>query len=136
MYLSPWRCAFLVQLDPRHLRGKIPHSLAATMGLKSVEPLTKHQKAITANLMFHIYRKHHSHLRTSIGQLLVGDFFFAMISCKYSTNPKGENKTKRILRKKYIKLYRKPCELLHSTVCIHLSDKVSLTFQTQKNDQV
>ena len=32
-----------------------------------------------------------------------------------------------------IKLYSKQCDLLHSSVYIHLSDKVSLTFRTQNN---
>ena len=59
--------------------------------------------------------------------------FFGMLSCEYSATPKGENKLTRILRKGYIRFYRKRHELLKSRGCIHLLDKVSLAFRNQKN---
>ena len=100
---------------------------------KSVDPLKKHKKAIPSKLVFHIYRKQHSHLRTAIGQLIAGDFLFGMKSCKYFATPKGENKQTYILRKGGIRFYSKQRGLPHSSGCIHLADKVSPTFRAQKN---
>ena len=39
-------------------------------GYKYVEPPTKHQKAIPAKLVLHIYKKKYSHLSTAITQLI------------------------------------------------------------------
>ena len=102
-------------------------------GYKSLDPPKKHQKSIQTKLVFHIYKKHYSHLSTAIGKLIVGAFFFGIRSCEYSTKPKQENKQTRILQKGDIRLYRKQRELLYSRDCIHLEYKVSLTFRTQKN---
>ena len=101
-------------------------------GYKSVDPPTKHQKAILAKLVFHIYKKKYSHLSTAIRKLISGEFFFDMKSCKYSTTPKGGHKRTCILRKGGIKFYRKRRKLSHSSRRLHLSDKVSPTFWTQK----
>ena len=43
-----------------------------------MDTLTKNQKAIPENLVFHIYKKKYSHLSTAIGQLIAGAFFFGM----------------------------------------------------------
>ena len=56
-----------------------------------------------------------------------------MQSCEYSTNPKGEDKRTRILQKGDIRFYRKRRELSHNSGILHLADKVSPTFHTQKN---
>ena len=94
---------------------------------------TKHQKSIPSKLMFHIYRKHHSHLSTSIGKLLLGAFLFGMWSCEYPTTPKGENKQTRILQKGYVRFYRKRRNMPQRNGGIHMVEKLSLTFLTQKN---
>ena len=114
--------------------GKISVVLKQQLrGYKSVDPPTKHQKAIPGKLVFHIYKKQHSHLSTTIGQLIAGDFFLGMRSCKYYKNPKGENNQTRILWKGDIRFYRKLCELLYGSGCIHLADKVSPIFRTHDN---
>ena len=56
-----------------------------------------------------------------------------MWSCKYSTTPKGEDKNTRILQKGDIRFYRKHRELSHGSGILHLADKVSQTFRTQKD---
>ena len=93
----------------------------------------KHQKAITAKLVLHIYKRTNTHLNTAIGQLITGAFFFGMRSCKYSTTPKGEDKRTRILQKGDIHFYIKLRKLSHDSGILHLADKVSPTFHTQKN---
>ena len=47
--------------------------------------------------------------------------------------PKGGAKPTRILRKGSIRFYRKCHKLTHNSIRIHLVDKVSPTFSTQKN---
>ena len=62
--------------------GGEKYPTAETTGLKISGPPTKHQKAILAKLVFHIYRKQHSHLSTAIGKIIAGEFFFGMQSCE------------------------------------------------------
>ena len=101
-------------------------------GYKTLDPTTKHQKYIPAKLVLHIYRQTNTYLNTDICQLITGAFFFGMWSCKYSTNPKGEDKCTRILQKGGICFYRKRRELSHDSGILHMSDKVSPTFCTHK----
>ena len=102
-------------------------------GYKTLDPPTKHQKAIPAKLILHIYKRTDTHLNTSIGQLTAGSFFFGMRSCEYSTTHKGEDECTRILQKGDISFYRKRRELYHDSGILHLADKVSPTLRTQKN---
>ena len=102
-------------------------------GYKTLDPTTKHQNAIPAKLFLHIYKRTDTHLNTSIGELIAGAFFFAVRSCKYSSTPKGEDKLTLILQKGDISFYRKRIELSHDSGILHLSNKVSPTFRTQKN---
>ena len=102
-------------------------------GYKTLDPTTKHQKYIPAKLVLHIYKQTNTHLNTSICQLIAGECFFGMRSCEYSKNPKGEDKRTHILQKGDIHFYRKRRELSHNSGILHLADKVSLPFRTQKN---
>ena len=79
-----------------------------------------------------MYKRANTHMNTAIGQLAAGAFFFGMQYCKYSTTPKGEDKHTRILQKGDIHLYRKRCKISHNSGILHLADKVSLKFRTQK----
>ena len=96
-------------------------------------PTTKHKKAIPEKLILHIHKKTNTYLKTAIGQLIAGAFFFGMRSCKHWTTPKGEDKCTRIIQKGDICFYRKRRELSHNSGILHLANKFSLTFLTQKN---
>ena len=98
-----------------------------------MDPPTNHHKAIPAKLFLHIYKQTDKHLNTAIGQLIANKFFFGMRSCEYSTTPKGEDKLTRILQKGDICFYRKRRVLSHDSGILHLADKVSQAFRTQKN---
>ena len=102
-------------------------------GYQTLDPTTKHQKATPTKLVLHIYKRTNTHMNTAIGQLIVGVFFFGMRSCLYSTTTKGDNKNIRILQKGDIRFYRKRRELSHDSGTLHMDDKVSLEFRTQKN---
>ena len=119
--------------EPRVLRSKILIPPATTQGLQNARPTKKNQKAIPAKLVLHIYKRTDTHLNTAIGQLTAGEFFFVMLSFRYSSNPKGEDKITLILQKGYIRFYRERIELFHNSGILHLADKVSPTFGTQKN---
>ena len=98
-----------------------------------MDATTKHKKAIPSKLVLHIYERTNTNLNTSMGQLIEGAFFFGMRSCEYSETPKGEDKCTRILNKGNIRFYRKRHTLSHNSGILHLADKVSSTFRTQKN---
>ena len=83
--------------------------------------------------MLHIYNKTNTHLNTDIGKLIAGAFFFGMQLCEYSTTPKGDKKITHILQKGDIQFYIKRHELTQDSRILHLDDKVSPTFCTQKN---
>ena len=102
-------------------------------GYKTLDPTTKHQKAIPAKIVLHIYKRTNTHLNTDIVQLISGAYFFGMRSCKYLTTPKGEDKITQILQKGDIRFYRKRRKLSHGIGTLHLDDNVSLTFRAQKN---
>ena len=72
-------------------------------------------------------------MNTSIGQLIIGAFFFGMRSCEYLTTLKGEDKLTFILQKGGISFYRKRRQLSHDSGILHLADKFSPTICTQKN---
>ena len=55
------------------------------------------------------------------------------MTCEYSTTTKGEDKHTHILQKGDIRFYRKCRELYHNSGILHLADKVSSAFRTQKN---
>ena len=113
--------------------GKISLLLQRQLrGYKTLDPTTKHQKYIPATLVLHIYKWTNTHMKTAIGQMIAGTFFFGMRSCNSSTTPKGEEKRTRILQKGDIHFYRKRRELLHDSGKLHLEDKVSLKFFTQE----
>ena len=102
-------------------------------GYKTLDQTTKHPKAIPQNLVLHIYKRTNTHMNTSIDQMIAGAFFFSMRYCTYSTNTKGENKHTRILQKGGIRFYSKRRELSHDNGILHMADKVSPEFCTQKN---
>ena len=56
-----------------------------------------------------------------------------MQSCKYSKNPKREDKLTHILQKGDIRFYRKLRKPSHDSGILHMDDKVSPEFRTQKN---
>ena len=100
---------------------------------KTLDPPKKYQKSIPEKLVLHIYKRTGTHLNISIGQLIAGAFFFSMRSCEYYTTPKGEERFTCILQKGDIRLHRKRRELSHDSGMLHIPDKASPTFRTQKN---
>ena len=119
----------------RCIRTKIPYPPESNTGVQiSGPPPMKHQKAIPSKLVFHIYRKQHSLMSSTMGQLITGAFFFGVWSCEYYTNLKAENKRTRILRNIDSRFYIKLRKLIYSSGWIHLADKVYPTFRTHNND--
>ena len=51
-------------------------------GYMSLDPPTKHQKAIPTKLVLHTYKQKNTHLNTSISKLIAGTFFFIVLSCE------------------------------------------------------
>ena len=93
----------------------------------------KHQNTIPAKLVLHIYSQTNTHMNIPIGQLISGSFLSGMQSYEYSTTPKGEQKYTCILQKGDIRFDRKRPEFSHNSGILHLANKVSTTFHTQKN---
>ena len=96
-------------------------------GYKTLDPTTKHQKAIPAKLVLNIYKRTDTHLNTAIGQLITGAFSSA---CGHASTPpllKGRTNAHAFY------LYRKRRELSHDSGILHLADKVSPAFRMHKN---
>ena len=117
---------------PGFLMSNILTTTSTTQGLQNDRPNNQTSEIYTRKIVLHIYKRINTHLNTAISQLITGAFFFGIRSCEYSTTPKWEDKCTRILQKGGIHFYRKRRELPHCSGILHLYEKVSLTFSTQK----
>ena len=97
MYLSPSGHNFGANLTTEFSGQTSLLLLRQLRGYKTLDPTTKHQKAIPEKLVLHIYKRTNTHLNTVIVHLTAGTFFFGIWSCKYLTTPKGEDKRTRNL---------------------------------------
>ena len=101
-------------------------------GYKTPDPTTKHQKDIPENPVLHIYKQKNTHLNTSIGQLIAGAFSLAWYPMSTQLPPKGRTHTHTSFRRGIYHFYRKCHKLPHDSGILHLDDKVSPIFRTQK----
>ena len=119
--------------EHRVLRSNILTPRATTQGIENAIPNNQTpeiytSKASPTHLQAEKHTPEHSHWSTDRRRI-----FFSMRSCEYYTTPKGEDKRTRILQKRDIRFYRNCRELSHESGILHIADKVSQTFFTQKN---
>ena len=102
-------------------------------GFKHSDPSSTPQKAVSPRVIRAIAAATDTPLDRTIGQLVVGAFFFAMRSCEYSS-VYGERRTK-LLKLRNICFYKNNRELAAASPFLHLADCVSITFFFQKHEQ-
>ena len=123
-------------LSPIHDKaGCLLHYLLGCQlrGFKNSDPNPTPQKAVSPTVIRAIASTTDTPLDQAIGQLIVGAFFFAMHSCKYSS-VSGKRCTK-LLELRNMRFYTNNRELSAASTFLHLADCVSITFFFQKNEQ-
>jgi len=107
--------------------------LRQTRGYKKHEPPTKHQKALPPRVYCHILRTARTQLAREKAHLLCGAFFFAYLSCEYSTvNGACMTDTIRVTN---VCFFNGKRDLRHDNPFLHLAENVSVKFQSQKNGE-
>ena len=107
-------------------------------GYKNQDPGPKHQKAINPDVIDQLVRQGaDTELGRAVGQLGTGAFFFACRSCEYLKVSGDENKNRRtkILCLRNIRFFRNCREMSHDNPELLNADRVSITFEYQKNDE-
>jgi len=118
--------------DPRvDKSGKLAHLLYCQFpGYKNLDPGVKPQKALTTSILHHVCSLATSEVDKAMNSLVIGAFFFAMRSCKYSKT-KGVKCTKLLTLRNICFFYGRQ-EIPHSSSQIKRADTVSISFEYQK----
>ena len=104
---------------------------------KNRDPKENPEKALPACILQRIALNQTTDFTRAVSQLSIGAFFFACRSCEYLKVPKPHDKRTKLLTLKNIAFYKNGTQLhhqLHSSI-LHTAESVSITFETQKNDQ-
>ena len=120
--------------DPRHGEHDTDTSEQLKLlyrGYGKNDPAIKQQKALTPSFFKFMYKNAITPRQQAIALLCIGAFFWACRSCKYST-VKGERHTK-ICKLRNIRFFIGNRELHHNDTDLANADKVTWTFEDQKN---
>ena len=99
------------------------------------DPKAKQEKAIPICVIELIALKTSTELQRAISQLIIGAFFLACRSCKFLKVPKQEQHQTKQLQLGNIAFYKDGNIIPHNSPQINLADCVSLTFESQKNEE-
>ena len=102
-------------------------------GYANKDPPTKQQKALTPSFYRQLFHRSTSHRTIALSLLCISAFFWACRSCEYSKAP-SERKTK-LCRVKNIRFFSGTRELSHSDPNLINAERVTWTFEDQKNDE-
>jgi hypothetical protein len=102
-------------------------------GYRNLDPSKQPQKAIPLTLLNFIRSTAITHIDIASANLLIGAFFFAMRSCKYSKT-EGTRKIK-IISIQHVSFFIDNIEINHSDPRLHLADYIRITFVSQKTDK-
>ena len=119
--------------DPRHNRdGKTDRFITSILrSFRRHDPKEKAQKAVTPQLLQHLYNRSKTAFATHIANLCNGAFFFACRSCEYSKTT-GTRKTKTLTPRNIV--FRNKHRTITNRKQFASADSVSITFVAQKND--
>ena len=108
-------------------------------GFESADPKRTHQKAIPIKVLQEVLRlakESGESFSLSIAHLAIGAYLFAMRSCEYTkTCFDEENKRTKILRLRNIRFFIRRQLLPHDDKRIFQADRVTITFEWQKNQE-
>jgi len=102
-------------------------------GYSNQDPAPRPEKAINGDVILELVRNGTTELSRAVGQLATAAFFFACRSCEY-LSVSGQRRTK-LLCLRNIRFYMNKRELPHSDPDLANADRVSVTFEFQKNDE-
>ena len=102
-------------------------------GYSNKDPETKQQKALTPSFYRHLLNSAKSKKEMAIAHLSIFAFFYACRSCEYS-KVQGDRKTKTI-KVKNIRFFTGHKELKHDNPHLANAERVTVTFEDQKNDE-
>jgi hypothetical protein len=120
--------------SPAHdSQARLEPVLAAQLrGYSLADPETSQQQALPAAVVEVIANARATESHRAIGQLMVGDFFFAMRSCEYS-EASGSRRTKTVrIGDIVFRLGGEPIRSVDEGVLVS-ADTVSVTYRTQEN---
>jgi hypothetical protein len=99
------------------------------------DPKAVQEKALPICIIELLALKKETESQRAISQLTIGAFFFACRSCKYLKVPKQDQHQTKQLTLGNIAFSKDGNIIHHSNPNLHLADSVSLTFESQKNDE-
>lgn len=102
---------------------------------KNDDPKEIQQKAIPTVVISLIAKLQTTEIQRAISQLIIGALFFACRSCEYLKVSRPEDKKTKQLTLGNIAFYRNNDELPHLSTDLHTADRMSITFETQKNER-
>ena len=102
-------------------------------GYSNKDPATKQQKALTPSFYRHLFNSATTKKEVAIAHLSIFAFFYACRSCEYS-KVQGDRKTKTITIKN-IRFFSLHKELSHDHLHLANAERVTITFEDQKNDK-
>jgi hypothetical protein len=82
-----------------------------------------------------LYKRQNTETERSLAQLTVAAYFFACCSCEYLKVPQDKKRRTDVLKLRNIHFFKDGKQVHAPSLELHLADSVSLTFETQKNQE-
>ncbi len=102
---------------------------------KNEDPKLEHQKAIPISVISELWKRQNTETEKSLAQLTVATYFFAWHSCEYLKVPQEEKRRMEILKLQNIRFFKNGTLVHAPSPELERADSVSLTFETQKNQE-
>jgi hypothetical protein len=101
---------------------------------KNEDPQQKQQKALPFIVLDELAKRQVTELDIALGQLTIGTAFFACCSCEYSTVPKREERSTKLLCLQNIRFFKDRHLIPTPSANLESADSIAITFEMQKND--
>ena len=123
--------------DPRlDIDGRTsPILLQQYKGYKVHDKQVCRQKAIPPRVLLELRKHSQDEENLAVHQLATGAWFFAMRSCEYSSTSSNEERKTKLLCVRNITFRRRGLRLDHSDPNLHQALTVTITFESQKNNE-
>ena len=123
--------------DPRKDRDGITSRLLQQQlqGYKNEDPGEVQQKAIPFSVIRNLHTIAENELEKAMADLDTGAMYYCMRSAEYTKVPDQEEKRTKLLKCSNIRFFKDGKLVPHSSIHLADSDSVSITFETQKNEE-
>ena len=102
---------------------------------KNDDPKVEHQKAAPLSVISELWKRQNTESERALAQLTVAAYFFACRSCEYLKVPQDEKRRTDILKLRNIRFFKNGKQVHAPSPDLSTADSVSLTFETQKNQE-